>query len=374
MDVSEVESFDDMDLDDLLLRGIYAYGFEKPSVIQKRVIRPVIDGYDVIAQAQSGTGKTASYIIGGLQRIDVECKHCQILVIAPTRELSAGIERVAHHLGTYVGLSTAYTGSRIPSTPLNEAQFIVGTPGSIKTSFVRDHINLEHLKLVVVDEVELSDRGVFPPIIDLLRQIKQTTASVQLCFFLETTDLKNLQLADLLMDNPILIRGEQPQYRVLQGCKLFYINVEREEWKLDTLMDLFGTANIAQAVIYCNTSRKVDWLADKLLENDFSVSSCNNRTDDMKRKETMEAFQRGEIRLLVTTILLGHPKDFSFSSLRIHYDLPRNIENFLHTAGRSRCNNNMVISLVTEMQSLREIEQFYSIFIPELPVDFADQL
>ena len=126
-----------MDLDDLLLRGIYAYGFEKPSVIQKRVIRPVIDGYDVIAQAQSGTGKTASYIIGGLQRIDVECKHCQILVIAPTRELSAGIERVAHHLGTYVGLSTAYTGSRIPSTPLNEAQFIVGTPGSIETYFVR---------------------------------------------------------------------------------------------------------------------------------------------------------------------------------------------------------------------------------------------
>ena len=221
---------------------------------------------------------------------------------------------------------------------------------------------------------ELSDRGVFPPIIDLLSQIKQTTASVQLCFFSATTDLKNLQLADLLMDNPILIRGEQPQYRVLQGCKLFYINVEREEWKLDTLMDLYGTANIAQAVIYCNTSRKVDWLADKLLENDFSVSSCNNRTDDMKRKETMEAFQRGEIRLLVTTILLGHPKDFSFSSLRIHYDLPRNIENFLHTAGRSRCNNNMVISLVTEMQSLREIEQFYSIFIPELPVDFADQL
>ena len=323
-----IESFDAMDLREDLLRGIYAYGFEKPSAIQQRAIKPMLLGRDVIAQAQSGTGKTATFAVGILQQVDTSLSACQALVLAPTRELAQQIVKVIVALGDFMSVRThACVGGTAVRDDIRTLQqgvhVVVGTPGRVYDMINRRALGLNDVRLFALDEAdEMLSRGFKDQIYDVFKFLPE---QVRVALFSATMPLEILEITSRFMQDPIRILVKRDEL-TLEGIKQFYIAVEKEEWKLDTLCDLYETLTITQAIIYCNTRRKVDWLTDRMSEKDFTVSSMHGDMDQRERDIIMREFRSGSSRVLITTDLLARGIDVQQVSLVINYDLPTNRE------------------------------------------------
>jgi len=374
------ESFDDMNLRDELLRGIYAYGFEKPSAIQMRGIIPVVMGRDTIAQAQSGTGKTATFVISTLQIIDLRNRDCQVLILAPTRELAQQIHKVAINLGNYMKVTShACVGGTVVRDDIrimqNGIQMIIGTPGRVNDMINRNALKLDQLRLLCLDEAdEMLSRGFKDQIYDIFQYLP---TAVQVCLFSATMPVEVLNVTTRFMRDPVKILVKKEQL-TLNGIKQFYVAVECEDLKLDTLCDLYETLNITQAIIYCNTRRKVDWLTDKMSQRDFTVSAMHGEMNQTERELIMTEFRSGSSRVLVSTDLLARGIDVYQVSLVINYDLPSNRENYIHRIGRSGRfgRKGVAINFVTDedVGILREIEIFYNTKIEEMPMNISDLL
>lgn len=373
-----VESFDDMNLKEELLRGIYSYGFEKPSAIQQRGIMPVLTGHDTIAQAQSGTGKTATFSIATLQSIDSKIKYTQALILAPTRELAQQIQKVVRNLGDFLKVTShACVGGTLVRDDIkilrDGVQVVVGTPGRVFDMINRGVLNLSSVKLFVLDEAdEMLSRGFKDQIYDIFQHLP---SKVQVCLFSATMPQEILEISQRFMRDPIRILVKRDEL-TLDGIKQFYIAIEMEEWKLDTLCDLYETLTITQAIIYCNTRRKVDWLTDKMQQRDFTVSAMHGDMTGAERELIMREFRSGSSRVLITTDLLARGIDVQQVSLVINYDLPGNRENYIHRIGRSGRfgRKGVSINFVTndDVRAMREIEAFYNTSIEEMPMDVAD--
>ncbi|KFM62051.1 Eukaryotic initiation factor 4A-II, partial [Stegodyphus mimosarum] len=373
-----VDNFDDMNLREELLRGIYAYGFEKPSAIQQRAIIPCIRGLDVIAQAQSGTGKTATFSIAILQKIDTNLRECQALILAPTRELAQQIQKVVIALGDYMN---AQCHACIGGTNVREdirklemgVHVVVGTPGRVFDMINRKALRTDHIKIFVLDEAdEMLSRGFKDQIYDVFRTLN---SNIQVILLSATMPIDVLEVTKKFMREPVRILVKKEEL-TLEGIKQFYISVEREDWKLDTLCDLYETLTITQAVIFCNTRRKVDWLMEKMHSRDFTVSALHGDMDQKERDVIMREFRSGSSRVLITTDLLARGIDVQQVSLVINYDLPTNRENYIHRIGRGGRfgRKGVAINFVTEddKRTLRDIEQFYNTQIEEMPMNVAD--
>merc|ERR1712113_416994 len=372
------ENFDDMVLREELLRGIYAYGFEKPSAIQQRAIVPCVKGHDVIAQAQSGTGKTATFSISILQQIDTKLNSCQALVLAPTRELAQQIQKVVIALGDYMGAQChaciGGTSVREDMRKLDDGQHIVvGTPGRVFDMISRKILRPNYIKQFVLDEAdEMLSRGFKDQIYDVFRHLNQET---QVILLSATMPAEVLEVTTRFMREPVRILVKKEEL-TLEGIRQFYISVEREEWKLDTLCDLYETLTITQAVIFCNTRRKVDWLTERMHERDFTVSCMHGDMDQKERDIVMREFRTGSSRVLITTDLLARGIDVQQVSLVINYDLPTNRENYIHRIGRSGRfgRKGVAINFITsdDVRNMRALEQFYNTQIEEMPHNVAD--
>lgn len=371
-------TFDAMDLKEDLLRGIYAYGFEKPSAIQQRAVKPTLMGRDVIAQAQSGTGKTATFAIGILQRLDVEVKDCQALVLAPTRELAQQIVKVISSLGDFMNIKIhACVGGTAVREDIRTLQdgvhVVVGTPGRVYDMIQRRALRLDHVQLFVLDEAdEMLSRGFKEQIYDVFKFMPE---SVQCTIFSATMPLEVLEVTNKFMRDPVRILVKKDEL-TLEGIKQFLIAIEREEWKLETLCDLYSTLTITQAIIYCNTRRKVDWLTEQMQAKDFTVSSMHGDMDQRERDLIMREFRSGSSRVLITTDLLARGIDVQQVSLVINYDLPTNRENYIHRIGRSGRFGRKGVSInfitQTDVRYLKDIESFYNTQIEEMPSNVAD--
>lgn len=373
-----VEKFDDMNLREELLRGIYAYGFEKPSAIQQRAIIPCIQGRDVIAQAQSGTGKTATFAIAILQSIDVTVHSCQALVLAPTRELAQQIQKVVVALGDYMDTEChaciGGTNVRADIAKLEMGQHVVvGTPGRVYDMIQRKALDPHSIKMFVLDEAdEMLSRGFKDQIYDVFRKMP---SNIQVILLSATMPPDVLEVTKRFMRDPIRILVKKEEL-TLEGIKQFYIQVEKEEWKLETLCDLYETLTITQAVIFVNTRRKVDWLTEKMHSRDFTVSSMHGDMEQKDRDIIMREFRSGSSRVLITTDLLARGIDVQQVSLVINYDLPANRENYIHRIGRGGRfgRKGVAINFITrdDERMLKDIEQFYNTQIDEMPMNVAD--
>jgi translation initiation factor 4A len=372
------ENFDDMSLREELLRGIYAYGFEKPSAIQQRAIVPCIKGHDVIAQAQSGTGKTATFSIAISQQIDTKLRNCQALVLAPTRELAQQIQKVVMALGDYMG---AQCHACIGGTSVREdmrklddgVHVVVGTPGRVFDMISRKVLRTYDIKMFVLDEAdEMLSRGFKDQIYDVFRHLN---SNIQVVLLSATMPAEVLEVTTRFMREPVRILVKKEEL-TLEGIRQFYVSVEREEWKLDTLCDLYETLTITQAVIFCNTRRKVDWLTEKMHQRDFTVSAMHGDMDQKERDVIMREFRSGSSRVLITTDLLARGIDVQQVSLVINYDLPTNRENYIHRIGRGGRfgRKGVAINFVTDedKRTLHDIEKFYNTRIDEMPMNVAD--
>jgi translation initiation factor 4A len=374
------ENFDDMDLKEALLRGVYAYGFEKPSAIQQRAIIPCCQHKDVIAQAQSGTGKTATFAISILNQVNQENQECQALVLAPTRELAQQIQKVMVALGDYMGIKChaciGGTTVRDDIARLEQGtQIVVGTPGRVHDMINRRALRTNYISIFVLDEAdEMLSRGFKDQIYDVFKFMPQ---DIQVVLLSATMPGEVLEVTKRFMRDPVRILVKKEEL-TLEGIRQFYIFVDKEEWKLETLSDLYETVSITQAVIFCNTRRKVDFLTDQMTKRKFTVSAMHGDMDQKERDLIMREFRSGSSRVLITTDLLARGIDVQQISLVINYDLPSNRENYIHRIGRSGRfgRKGVAINFVTEddRRALKDIEQFYNTVVEEMPMDIANML
>jgi len=378
--IEKIDNFENMKLREELLRGIYSYGFEKPSTIQQKAILPTISGRDVIAQAQSGTGKTATFSISVLQQLDYSVDHCQALILAPTRELASQIQKVVDSLGDYLGVK-AYAcigGTKVRDDVAilqSGVHVVVGTPGRVLDLLSRGALSAKFIKVFVLDEAdEMLSRGFKDQIYDVFQALPN---DVQVGLFSATMPPEALEITEKFMNNPIRILVQQDEI-TLEGIRQFYINCEREQWKFDVLCDLYDTLNIAQAVIFCNTRKKVDWLTEQLRQKDFTVSATHGDLEQDQRNVILNEFRSGSSRILITTDLLARGIDVHGVSLVINYDLPRNFEKYIHRIGRSGRfgRKGVAINLIgqDDFNTMRELERYYNTKIEEMPAHIADLL
>merc|ERR1712100_115580 len=371
-------SFDKMGLKDDLLRGIYAYEFEKPSAIQQRAIVPIIRGRDVIAQAQSGTGKTATFSIGALQSVDTSVRAPQVLILSPTRELAQQIQKVCMILGSHTSVQVhcCIGGTKMGQdiAKLEQGQHIVsGTPGRVFDMIKRQALSTRSIKMVVLDEAdEMLHQGFREAIYDIYRYLPPSTQVVLVSATL-TQDV--LDMTEKFMTNPLRILIKRDEV-TLDGIKQFFVAVEKEDWKFETLCDLYDTLTITQAVIFCNTKRKVDWLTEKMIEANFTVAKLHGDMNQSERDAIMQTVRSGDKRVLITTDIWARGIDVAQVSLVINYDLPTSRELYIHRIGRSGRfgRKGVAINFVKEeeIRILRDIEQFYSTQIDEMPMNISE--
>ena len=376
----EVNSFEDLNLKENLLRGIYGYGYEKPSVIQQKAIMPVIDGHDVIAQAQSGTGKTATFSIGMLQNIDETQDEIQALILAHTRELALQILTVIKNISSYMNLryNLCVGGTLIRDNIdelLKNPHIIIGTPGRVLDMINKKALNTRNLKILIIDEADEMLSKIFSnQIYDIFRFLPN---SIQVGLFSATMTEEFFKLSKCFMRDPvkILVKNEE---LTLEGIKQFYINVDKNEYKFDTLCDIYEACSISQTIIYANSKRGVEEISRRLNDNNFSIASIHGEMSQDERNKIMEEFRSGQSRILISTDLLSRGIDVQQVSLVINYDIPNNIESYIHRIGRSGRygRKGVAINFVTgyDYKKMEEIEKFYSTQVDELPTNFREML
>jgi len=377
-DIEIIPTFDELGLREDLLRGIYAFGFEKPSAVQQRAIGPVVSGRDVIAQSQSGTGKTSLIAISSLQTLDTKNREIQVLILSPTRELAGQIEKTCKAIGDYMSVAThaCYGGKSIGEDirKLDHGVHIVsGTPGRVFDMIKRRNLRTRAIKMFVLDEAdEMLSQGFKEQIYDVYRYLPPAT---QVVLISATLPHEVLEMTTKFMTDPVRILVKRDEL-TLEGIKQFFVAVEKEEWKFDTLCDLYDTLTITQAVIFCNTKRKVGWLTNKMRDANFTVASMHGDMPQKEREAIMQEFREGKQRVLITTDVWARGLDVSQVSLVINYDLPNNRELYIHRIGRSGRfgRKGVAINFVKEddIRILRDIEQYYSTQIDEMPMNVAD--
>ncbi|KAH9314892.1 hypothetical protein KI387_023519 [Taxus chinensis] len=363
-----------------LFRIFFFSGIERPSEIQKRGIVPFCQGLDVIQQAQSGTGKTATFCCGILQQLDYRKHECQALVLAPSRELAMQIEEVMNALGDYLQVKVhACVGG---TSVLNDIRTVeagvhvlVGTPGRVSDILSRPAIRSNSIRILVLDEADVMLSLGFKEQITAIRTF--LPQRIQVGVFSATMPTEVINTLRKFMNNPVTILVKKDEL-TLEGIKQYYINVEKEDYKLDTLCDLYEILAISQSVIFLNTRKKVDWLAAEMRARDHTVSSTHGDMDQITRATKMREFKTGSSRVLITTDLLARGIDVQQVSLVINYDFPEHPETYLHRIGRGGRfgRKGTAINFITrdDLQKLRDIERFYNISIATFPANAADIL
>jgi len=367
-----------MGLQELLLRGIYAYGFERPSMIQQRAIVPLSRGRDIIAQAQSGSGKTATFSIGMLQKLHAPDGRPQALIVAPTRELASQIKDVFASLGDYMGIRTATV---IGGTDMRESMraldagvdVAIGTPGRMHDLISKRKLRVDAVHMFCVDEAdEMLSQGFSEQMYELFRFLP---CDVQVALFSATLPPAVLELSQQFMRDPVRILVKADQL-TLQGIRQFYIAIDDERYKLDTLCDLYTTISVAQSIIFCNTRRCVEWLGEEMERRDFTVSVIHSDMSQRERDLVMRAVRGGSSRVLIATNVLARGVDVQQVSLVLNYDLPHDTESYIHRIGRSGRfgRKGTAINFMTrrDQWTLQNIERHYDTQIEEMPVDINE--
>ncbi|EAY08086.1 eukaryotic translation initiation factor, putative [Trichomonas vaginalis G3] len=374
-----IDDFDQMELKPLLLRGIYNYGFRGPSDIQSLSIKPILMNRCVIAQAQSGTGKTGAFAIGILNRIDTTQPTTQALVLAPTRELATQIYYFFVEIGSKMadlkvelfkgGNSVADDQAKAQECP----HIAVSTPGRALDLISKGYLRCENIQIACIDEAdEMLGEGFISQIKEIFEYLNK---DIQFLLFSATFPKEILSIIDQFMNDPvkILVKAEM---LTLEGIKQFYVNVETSVNKFPTLLDIYGSLSIQKAVIFANSKETVEYLQKSFEANEFNISAIHGGMEQAERDRIMHQFRTGNTRALVSTDLLARGIDVQQITLVINFELPNTAENYLHRIGRSGRYGRKGIAInicdASDMIRIKEIEKIYQTQIAELPADIAD--
>lgn len=336
--VQEYPTFDEMDLSENILRGIYAHGFTKPSSIQTKAIMPMKNRRDIIAQAQSGTGKTGAFVIGSLTQIDESVKKPQVLILVHVRELAEQIAKVATNLGQYMKLNVL---TAVGGNPVRDdiraldagAQFIVGTPGRVYDLMSRNALNTNEIRVLIMDEADQMLEELFYKQVMCILE-RGFPEKTQVALFSATMAEPVIAVANKILQNPVRILIPPTAVR-LEGIQQFYVKLDHEDHKFECICDLYKNLNITQAVIFCNMRKNAEMLANKMGDQGFPIACIHGELPKAERAQRMKDFLSGDCRVLVSTDMLGRGIDVQQVSLVINYELPEVMESYVHRIGRA---------------------------------------
>ena len=380
--IKEIDTWDDLVIPSELLRGIYAYGFEKPSEIQKKSIAPILAGRDVIAQAQSGMGKTGAFSIGTLGRIDVSKPKVQAILMAPTHELVKQTNSVIKALGSMLpGLrvKTLIGGTSIQedADEIRDScpHVIVGCAGRIHDMFRRRYLSGRDIRIMVLDEAdEMLSQGFQQKIHQIFQFMPQ---DLQVVLFSATLPPEILEITKEFMRNPIRITMEAEKLN-LECITQYYIALRHDGDKYDTLKDLFSVISVNQTIIYCNSIHRVTDLYKAMTDEGFSVCYIHSSMDKVERDKAFQSFRTGGFRVLISSDITARGIDVQQVSTVINFDITRCPHKYLHRIGRSGRwgRKGMAINFVTrqDTETMRRIERHYGIEIKELPSNFSGEI
>ena len=371
-------TWDELDLNPDLLRSIYGHGFEKPSPIQSKGIAPIKEGRDIIAQAQSGTGKTGCFTVGALSRVNVQENSTQVLIMAPTHELAQQIASVIHGLSnmiTGIRIKTVIGGSSIDEDANeireNPPHIIVGCPGRVFDMIRRRHINANKFKLVILDEAdEMLSSGFKDQVYNIFQHLNK---NVQIALFSATLPNNIYQITNKFMRNPVKICVKSESL-TLEGIKQYYVAVEDDRQKYLTLKDLYQHITLAQCIIYSNSVKRVMDLYEAMKEDGFPVCCIHSNMDKFERERSFKEFRNGPARVLISSNVTSRGIDIQQVSVVINFDLPRDVHSYLHRIGRSgrwgRKGTGITFITRRDIIKMKEIETYYNTQIEELPGNF----
>ena len=374
-----IHNWEELEIEPKILRGIFAHGFEKPSPIQQRAIKPVIEGRDVIAQAQSGTGKTATFTIGALQRVNIAESSTQVLILSPTRELSSQTAKVVSSLGSFMDglkIQTLFGGSSIEEgssfSSRNIPHIICGCPGRVHDMMRRDRISSKSIKLIILDEAdEMLSAGFKEQVYNIFQHLN---SDVQVCLFTATLPDGINTIIEKITRNPMKISVKREQL-TLEGISQYYIAVNDDREKYTTLKNIFSFITLSHTIIYCNSIKRVQDLYEAMCEDGFPVCRIHSNMDKSERDKAFNDFRNGNSRVLISSNVTARGIDIQQVSVVINFDLPKCVHNYLHRIGRSgRWGRKGVgINFITrrDIMQIKKIEEHYSTQISEMPSELT---
>ncbi len=379
--IIEYEKWDHIpNINPTILRGIYNCGFENPSPIQKKAISPIIEKKSIIAQAQSGTGKTCAFTSGGLHLINTELNVTQVLILLPTRELAHQVHDVVLQLSKYldnfksyllVGGTSVYDDIKYLSN--HTPHLLVSCPGRLMDMVQKSMVSLNDIKCIIIDEAdEMLSFGFKTQILSIL---KETSENRQICLFSATIPNELNTLIKTLMVDPIKILVKQSML-TLEGISQYYIAFDEEIYKYDALKDLYTSINFAQTIIYCNSLRRVEYLYQLMLKDGFPVCCIHSNMEKNERLNAYNEFKNGKYRICISSNVTARGIDIQQVSTVINFDIPKDVHTYLHRIGRSGRwgRKGTAINFITkqDIYFLKSIETYYNTQISELPASFVE--
>jgi Superfamily II DNA and RNA helicases len=347
-----------------ILAAVAEMGFIEPSGIQSLAIPAMLEGRDIIGQAQTGTGKTAAFGMPMLQMLSTKNRHVQGLVLCPTRELAVQVGEEIGRLASQmprVNVVAVYGGQSIElqiRALSRGAQIVVGTPGRVKDHLLRGTINFDQVSLLVLDEAdEMLNMGFREDIEEIL---ESTPAEAQRAFFSATMPPEIRKLCDRYLKNPEHLKIDQPTMTVEAIAQSFYeIKPHR---KLDALCRLFEAEKFNKALVFCSTRRMVDELTQFVQNRGFGADSLHGELAQSQRDRVMGRFRSGDLKVLAATDVAARGLDVDDVDLVINFDLPYDHESYVHRVGRTgrAGRSGRAVSIITssEYYKLRNIMRY----------------
>lgn len=380
--VAPVDDFEAMGLSPLLLQGIYGCGYGRPSIVQQQAIVPAANGRDMVIQAQSGTGKTATFALAALQQVDTRLRQTQVLILSPSRELSLATRGVVASLGRYMkATAMALVGGgarmRVEETrALRQGTHVVsGTIGSVLLMLRAGRLSPRSIRVVVLDEADdlLSERSMA----DVKTIFQALPHDVQALLVSATMSSDALKVARQILRNPVLVLLDNADVS-LQGIRQYYFQCGRNRGdKTGALLDLYqqGLAN-RQTMVFVNTTDQARRLAEDMkVCAHGNVRAFHGGLDQSERRANLQAFCDGSASILVCTDVLARGIDVQQVSAVVNYDLPRAPESYIHRIGRGGRfgRSSFAINLVSErdLPGLEVLERHWSCQCRPLPKDFG---
>lgn len=341
-----VKTFEELRLPEELLKGLYAMGFQAPSKIQETALPILLANppQNMIAQSQSGTGKTAAFLLASLFRVDTRLDHPQVLILSPTYELAVQTGNVAKTMAKFkTDLTFVYAvkGNEIARGQKIRDHVIIGTPGKVNDWALKyNFFDLKKIRVFVLDEADvmIDTQGHRQQSIRIQKNLSQ---SCQMMFFSATYDEPVMEFADMIVPNPVIIKLKREE-ESLDTIKQYFVVCHNEQAKYEALANFFGTLDIGQTFIFCATKKSASWLADKLRKDGFAVGLISSDLTVEERAAALEKFRDGKERVMICTNLMARGIDVDQVTVVINYDLPLNndtkeidYETYLHRIGRT---------------------------------------
>ena len=382
-----IRTFEELNLDEALLRGIYQMGFSKPSKIQETALPLLInDRKNMIAQSQSGTGKTAAFTLASLSHVDVTQRHPQVIILSPTYELAVQTFKVATEMAKFkpeITFRLVAKGEPISNTRWQE-NVLIGTPGRMVDSTLKyRNVDMSKIKVYVLDEADvmIDTQGHKAQSLRIRRALPH---NCQILLFSATYDDEIRKFASDIVPNAVEIHLKREE-QSLANIRQVYIVCHHEEDKYQALVTIFGSLSIGQTFIFCQTKRSANFLENRLrTEHGFKVGLISGDLTVEQRNQALLDFKEGKQRVLISTNLMARGIDIDQVTIVINYDLPVDKgeidkETYLHRIGRTGRfgKDGLAINMISnenERRMIKELEAHFRQPIRELDPNDQDAM